>query len=91
MDFSFFMAFEFKAQSNGLFGTLAGRKIYSTEYFEEVEKLIADCMKVLKTGCASVTFEAYGGFETIELSRIFVDGGNKCNYIYWRRNAAGGI
>lgn len=92
MDASFFMSYAFKAHSNGLFGTLEGQKIYSVEYYEEVEKLIADCMKVLKTGSdAAVTFESYEGYETIELCRIFVDAGNTCNYVYWQRDAAGGV
>lgn len=64
------------------YATLAGQKIYSIEYYEEVEKLIVDCMKVLKTGSdTAVTFESYEGYETIDLCRIFVDAGNTCNYV----------
>ena len=86
---TFFMSYEFKASASGFFGTLSGQRLYSVEYYEQVEKLINDCMKVLKTGHdgATVTFEHFDNSVT-ELARI-VTSGDKIQLISWQRNIYG--
>ena len=86
---SFFMEYEFKTNANGFSGTLNGFRIYNVNEFESVEKLIADCMRVLKTGSgAQVTFQSFDNGNT-DLSRIYVDSDDKCNAVRWKRNAYG--
>lgn len=85
MSGAFFMNYTFKASVGGFYGRLEGQKIYSIDYFEEVEKLINDALKVLKTGAeAEVTFEHFGNTST-GLSRIYNGFDNKAKTVTWKR------
>lgn len=86
---SFFMNYEFNGTIQGFHGTLTGQKIYDVDRFEEVEKLIADALKVLKNDWnACVTFEHFALTGTA-LSRIYLKADGKAEYVTWRRNAYG--
>lgn len=86
---AFFMSYSFKAHSNGFFGKLEGSKIYEIDYYESVEKLINDALKILRTGGeAEVTFEHFD-LTTTALSRIYTDICGKAEGVTWRRNAYG--
>ena len=90
MSGAFFMNYTFKATVSGFYGRLEGQKIYSIDYFEDVERLINDALKVLKTGAeAEVTFEHFGNTST-SLSRIYNSFDNQAKAVTWKRNSYGG-
>lgn len=89
MSGTFFMSYSFKARVNGFYGKLEGQKCYSIEYFEEVERLINDALKVLKTGNeAEVTFEHFANWTTC-LSRIFTGFDGKAESVVWKYRPSG--
>lgn len=89
MSGAFFMSYSFKARANGFYGKLEGQKIYSIEYFEEVERLINDALKILKTGNeAEVTFEHFDNWTTC-LSRIFTGFDGKAETVVWNYRVPG--
>lgn len=89
MSGSFFMSYSFKARANGFYGKLEGQKIYSIECFEEVERLINDALKVLKTGNeAEVTFEHFANWTTC-LSRIYTGFDGKAETVIWNYRTPG--
>lgn len=90
---AFFMSYEFHASAAGFTGQLSGSRIYSVDYFEQVEKLINDALKILKTGSdATITFEHFDGYGSTALSRIHTACGvpaGKAENVTWKRNSYG--
>lgn len=84
---SFFMEYTFKVTAKGFYGRLNGEKIYSIDYFNEVEKLIDDAFRVLKTGPdATVTFQ-YFSLGTTDLLRIYNEyAGDGTKIVRWTRS-----
>lgn len=86
---SFFMDYEFNGTISGFHGKLTGHKIYSVDRFEDVERLISDALKVLKTGGdACVTFEHFDLTST-ELSRVYTRADGVAETVTWTRNIHG--
>lgn len=86
---SFFMSYSFKARVNGFYGKLEGQRIYEIDYYESVDKLINDALKILKTGGeAEVTFEHFDNWTTC-LSRIYSRCDGKAETVVWNYRTPG--
>jgi len=86
---AFFMSYSFKARANGFFGKLEGQKLYEIDYYESVDKLINDALKILRTGGeAEITFEHFD-LTTTALSRIYTDICGNAEGVTWKRNSYG--
>lgn len=89
MSGSFFMSYSFNARVNGFYGKLEGQKIYEIDYYESVDKLINDALKILKTGGeAEVTFEHFDNWTTC-LSRIYTRCDGKAETVVWHQRPGG--
>ena len=89
MSGAFFMSYSFKARVNGFYGKLEGQKIYEIDYYESVDRLINDALKILKTGDeAEVTFEHFDNWTTC-LSRIYTRFDGKAETVVWHQRPGG--
>ena len=70
---AFFMEYSFSTSAAGFYGTLQGNKIYNISYYEEVENLINDAVKVLKNRDGLATFTHFDN-ESTSLLRIVSEG-----------------
>lgn len=88
----FCISYSFNAKVGGFNGKLDGHKIYHIDYYESVDELINDALKILKTGRgAEITFERFNddGMDvtTTSLSRIYTGYGGVTEGVTWRSNA----
>ena len=85
------MSVEFLTHANGFYGTMKSEKMYEVDWFDEVERLINDCTKVLKSGVgAETTFEYFNACFTA-LSRISVSRSGEAECVVWMRDAYGNV
>lgn len=90
---SFFMNFQFRDTISSFNGTFSGEKIYSTDDFESVERLIEDANKLLKSKReTTITFESFRmAYDHTDLLRIYTDCDGKVTVVWWTRNDSGAV
>lgn len=86
---SFFIDFSFHDRLAGFAGDFHGMQIYSVDYYEDVERLINDCAKLIKKRDCQITFQTFTGYNSIDLLRIGQEYDGKIWRVEWRRNANG--
>lgn len=89
MSKSFFVAYEFSDRVSGFSVSCHGEKLYCPEYYESVDRMIDDVMKLLKKRDAMVTFQLFTGFESIDLLRLLRTFDGKLDMVTWKRNQNG--
>lgn len=86
---SFFAEFEWKDRVCGMGVSCNSSMVYSLDCPESIDKLIADACKILRQDDATVTFQCFTGYETIDLLRLMRDYNGALDMVTWRRNSKG--
>ena len=89
MSKSFFVNYEFSDRVSGFMCSCHGENLYSPEYYESVDRMLDDVMKLLKKRDAQVTFSLFTGFESIDLLRLLRTFDGKIDMVTWKRNNYG--
>lgn len=89
MSNSFFMDFTFSDNVSGFRVSCHAAKIYEIEFFECVDRMLDDAMKILRKDDAQVTFQLFTGYETIDLLRICRTFDGKLDAVIWKYNSYG--
>lgn len=89
MSNSFFMDFTFSDNVSGFRVSCHAEKIYAIEFFENVDRMLDDAMKILRKDDAQVTFQLFTGYETIDLLRLCRTWDGKLDAIVWKYNDYG--
>lgn len=89
MSKNFFVAYEFSDRVSGFSVSCHGEKLYCPEYYENVDRMLDDVMKLLKKSDAMVTFQLFTGFESIDLLRLLRTFDGKLDMVTWKRNQNG--
>lgn len=87
--YSFFVDYVFDDSISGFRGNFHGNKFYNVDYYETVDSMIDDVLKLLKKSEAMVTFQCFTGFESVDLLRLNKSYDGTISAVTWNRRGNG--